>query len=137
MENTKSLNNLSYLKVITQTKNVNIEFEDLVEEKEIWYFGKKITGLIYRAKTVLDKESDEQVCDKCSHFMHKHGYTNLIKVKYTSDNASCPTFILLKKARYVCDFCHHTIQIEADNLIDKFKSITLRTKHYILSLLTY
>ena len=67
--------------------------------------------------------------------MHKHGYTNPIKVKYISDNTSRPTFILLKKARYVCDFCHHTIQIEADNLIDKFKSISLRTKYYILSLL--
>ncbi|WHS06812.1 hypothetical protein O2U08_03155 [Ligilactobacillus salivarius] len=41
MENVKSLNSLSYLKVITQTENVNIEFEDLVEEKVIWYFGKK------------------------------------------------------------------------------------------------
>lgn len=135
MENTKSLNNLSYLKVITQTENVNIEFEELVEEKEIWYFDKKITGLIYRAKTVLAKENSEQFCDKCSHSMHNHGYTNPIKVKYTSDNASRPTFILLKKARYVCDFCHHAIQIEADKLIDKFKSISLRAKHYILSLL--
>ncbi|WP_263850625.1 hypothetical protein [Ligilactobacillus salivarius] len=41
MENSKSLNNLIYLKVITQTKTVNIGFEDLVEEKEICYFGKK------------------------------------------------------------------------------------------------
>ncbi|OQQ81534.1 hypothetical protein, partial [Ligilactobacillus salivarius] len=85
MENTKNLNNLSYLKVITQTKNVNIEFEELVEENAIWYFGKKITGLIYRAKTFLAKKNDKLICDRCSHSMHKHGYTNPIKVKYTSD----------------------------------------------------
>ena len=136
MENVKSLNSLSYLKVITQTENVNIEFEDLVEEKVIWYFGKKISSLVYYAKTVLNKEDDKPVCPKCGHSMHKHGYTNPIKVKYTSDNASRPTFILLRKARYACDFCHRTMQMEASKLIDKFKSISLRAKHYILSLLT-
>ncbi|WHS07572.1 hypothetical protein [Ligilactobacillus salivarius] len=62
MENVKSLNSLSYLKVITQTENVNIEFEDLVEEKVIWYFGKKISSLVYYAKTVLNKEDDKPVC---------------------------------------------------------------------------
>lgn len=99
----------------------------MVEEKEIWHFGKKITCLIYCAKTVLTTENGEEVCDKCNHSMLMHGYTDPIKVKYTSNNASRPTFILLKKARYVCDFCHHAIQIETVKLIDKFKSVLFKS----------
>ena len=53
MENTESLNNLSHLKIKKKTKNVNIEFEESVEEKVIWYFSKKITSLIYLSTPIL------------------------------------------------------------------------------------
>lgn len=132
----KIMNLNNTLKVITQTQNVNIFFEKEPVEIVFKNFQKNVPTLIYHAKTILPDNSEYPFCKKCNCYMIRHGYSAPIKVRYTTDNASRHTIILLKKARFICKKCRQTVQINATSLVPKNCSISNRVRQLILSELT-